>query len=416
MEIYLKLFEVLFPVFFIVGIGYYLGKKNPNFDNSFITSFASNVGTPAMVIYAITSTGISFDIYASYFIYYLIAIIGFTLTGIIILYLLKTKKTMKKNSQQIIDFAKNILSIEAEEIINAKENIDEKFVDLVKLIFSCKGRVILSGMGKSGHIARKIASTFSSTGTAAFFMHPGEASHGDLGMILKEDVVIFFSNSGKSDELLAIIPNIKRIGASIVAITSNEKSEIAKYADHHISSKVSAEACPLGLAPTASSALMLAIGDAIAVSLFQLKGFTAEDFLKSHPGGALGKNKFIKIKEVMRSINEVPVVNPGDSLKQTIKLITEKKVGYAVVADKLKYLGIFTDGDLRRSILKEASISDEISKWMSTNPFFINEHNLATSAAELMEKNKISSLVVVDNRDDLVGVINFQDLLINKVI
>ena len=323
---------------------------------------------------------------------------------------------MNDIKKTIIKSAKKVLDTEAIEIKNAKKFIDENFVEVIIKLSKCSGRIILSGMGKSGHIAGKIASTLSSTGSPAFFMHPGEASHGDLGMITKDDIVIFLSNSGESNEIYNLIPSIKRIGASIVAITSNEKSEIAKYADYHISSKVSTEACPLGLAPTASSALMLAIGDAIAISLYQLKGFTAEDFLKSHPGGALGKNKFIKIREVMRSINEVPVVNPSDTLKQTIKLITEKKVGYAVVADKLKYLGIFTDGDLRRSILKEASISDEISKWMSTNPFFINEHNLATSAAELMEKNKISSLVVVDNRDDLVGVINFQDLLINKVI
>jgi arabinose-5-phosphate isomerase len=323
---------------------------------------------------------------------------------------------MNDIKKTIIKSAKKVLDTEAIEIKNAKKFIDENFVEVIIKLSKCSGRIILSGMGKSGHIAGKIASTLSSTGSPAFFMHPGEASHGDLGMITKDDIVIFLSNSGESNEIYNLIPSIKRIGASIVAITSNEKSEIAKYADYHISSKVSTEACPLGLAPTASSALMLAIGDAIAISLYQLKGFTAEDFLKSHPGGALGKNKFIKIREVMRSINEVPVVNPSDTLKQTIKLITEKKVGYAVVADKLKYLGIFTDGDLRRSILKEASISDEISKWMSTNPFFINEHYLATSAAELMEKNKISSLVVVDNRDDLVGVINFQDLLINKVI
>ena len=316
----------------------------------------------------------------------------------------------------IADSAKKVLEIESIEIHKAQQFIDENFADIIIKLSKCAGRIILSGMGKSGHIAGKIASTLSSTGSPAFFMHPGEASHGDLGMITNEDIVIFLSNSGESIEIYNLIPSIKRIGASIVAITSNEKSEIAQYADHHISSKVSTEACPLGLAPTASSALMLAIGDAIAISLYQLKGFTAEDFLKSHPGGALGKNKFIKIKEVMRSINEVPLVKPKDSLKQTIRLITEKKAGYAIVAEELKYVGIFTDGDLRRSLLNEASILDEISKWMSTNPFFIHEDNLATSAAELMEKNKISSLVVVDYKDELVGVINFQDLLINKVI
>ena len=323
---------------------------------------------------------------------------------------------MNDIKKTIIGSAKKVLDVESIEIKNAKKFIDENFANIIIKLSECSGRIILSGMGKSGHIAGKIASTLSSTGSPAFFMHPGEASHGDLGMITNDDIVIFLSNSGASDEIFNLIPSIKRIGASIVVISSNEKSEIAKYADHYISSKVSTEACPLGLAPSASSALMLAIGDAIAISLFQLKGFTAEDFLKSHPGGALGKNKFIKINKVMRSLNEVPVVSPDDSLKQTIKLISEKKLGYAIIADKLKYLGIFTDGDLRRSILKEASTSDEIKKWMSTNPFFINEHSLATSAAELMEKNKISSLVVIDDKNNLVGVVNFQDLLINKVI
>ena len=323
---------------------------------------------------------------------------------------------MNDIKKTIIGSAKKVLDVESIEIKNAKKFIDENFANIIIKLSECSGRIILSGMGKSGHIAGKIASTLSSTGSPAFFMHPGEASHGDLGMITNDDIVIFLSNSGASDEIFNLIPSIKRIGASIVVISSNEKSEIAKYADHYISSKVSTEACPLGLAPSASSALMLAIGDAIAISLFQLKGFTAEDFLKSHPGGALGKNKFIKINKVMRSLNEVPVVSPGDSLKQTIKLISEKKLGYAIIADKLKYLGIFTDGDLRRSILKEASTSDEIKKWMSTNPFFINEHSLATSAAELMEKNKISSLVVIDDKNNLVGVVNFQDLLINKII
>ena len=323
---------------------------------------------------------------------------------------------MNDIKKTIIGSAKKVLDIESIEIKNAKKFIDENFAEAIIKLSKCSGRIILSGMGKSGHIAGKIASTLSSTGSPAFFMHPGEASHGDLGMITHDDIVIFLSNSGESDEIYNLIPSIKRIGVSIIAITSNEKSEIAKYADYHISSKVSTEACPLGLAPTASSALMLAIGDAIAISLFQLKGFTTEDFLKSHPGGALGKNKFIKINEVMRSINEVPLVSPGDSLEQAIKLITKKKLGYAIVAEKLKFLGIFTDGDLRRSILKDASISDEITKWMSTNPYFIHEHSLATSAAELMEKNKISSLIVIDDKKNLVGVVNFQDLLINKVI
>ncbi|MBL6686304.1 MAG: KpsF/GutQ family sugar-phosphate isomerase, partial [Methylophilaceae bacterium] len=256
---------------------------------------------------------------------------------------------MKKNSQQIIDFAKNILSIEAEEIINAKENIDEKFVDLVKLIFSCKGRVILSGMGKSGHIARKIASTFSSTGTAAFFMHPGEASHGDLGMILKEDVVIFFSNSGKSDELLAIIPNIKRIGAMIVSITNNDQSFLAEQSNIHINLNVQKEACPLGLAPTASSTVALAFGDALALSVLDLKEFTSDDFIRSHPGGSLGKNILSKVMDIMLTGQDVPSILSSDTIEKAIHEISDKLLGFtAVVNSENQVVGIFTDGDLRR--------------------------------------------------------------------
>ena len=324
---------------------------------------------------------------------------------------------MKKNSQQIIDFAKNILSIEAEEIINAKENIDEKFVDLVKLIFSCKGRVILSGMGKSGHIARKIASTFSSTGTAAFFMHPGEASHGDLGMILKEDVVIFFSNSGKSDELLAIIPNIKRIGAMIVSITNNDQSFLAEQSNIHINLNVQKEACPLGLAPTASSTVALAFGDALALSVLDLKEFTSEDFIRSHPGGSLGKNILSKVMDIMLTGPDVPSILSSDTIEKAIHEISDKLLGFtAVVNSENQVVGIFTDGDLRRALLKNHSLNDIIANVMTKNPVSLNENQLAIEAVNKMESMKINSFVVLNDAGVLVGALNLQNLLKAKVI
>ena len=324
---------------------------------------------------------------------------------------------MKKNSQQIIDFAKNILSIEAEEIINAKENIDEKFVDLVKLIFSCEGRLILSGMGKSGHIARKIASTFSSTGTAAFFMHPGEASHGDLGMILKEDVVIFFSNSGKSDELLAIIPNIKRIGAMIVSITNNDQSFLAEQSNIHINLNVQKEACPLGLAPTASSTVALAFGDALALSVLDLKEFTSDDFIRSHPGGSLGKNILSKVMDIMLTGPDVPSILSSDTIEKAIHEISDKLLGFtAVVNSENQVVGIFTDGDLRRALLKNHSLNDIIANVMTKNPVSLNENQLAIEAVNKMESMKINSFVVLNDAGVLVGALNLQNLLKAKVI
>lgn len=324
---------------------------------------------------------------------------------------------MKKNSQQIIDFAKNILSIEAEEIINAKENIDEKFVDLVKLIFSCKGRLILSGMGKSGHIARKIASTFSSTGTAAFFMHPGEASHGDLGMILKEDVVIFFSNSGKSDELLAIIPNIKRIGAMIVSITNNDQSFLAEQSNIHINLNVQKEACPLGLAPTASSTVALAFGDALALSVLDLKEFTSDDFIRSHPGGSLGKNILSKVMDIMLTGQDVPSILSSDTIEKAIHEISDKLLGFtAVVNSENQVVGVFTDGDLRRALLKNHSLNDIIANVMTKNPVSLNENQLAIEAVNKMESMKINSFVVLNDAGVLVGALNLQNLLKAKVI
>jgi len=324
---------------------------------------------------------------------------------------------MKKNSQQIIDFAQNILSIEAEEINNAKSTIDEKFVELAKLILSCRGRIVLSGMGKSGHIARKIASTFSSTGTAAFFMHPGEASHGDLGMIQREDIVIFFSNSGKSDELTAIIPNIKRIGAKIISITNNNASFLTSQSDIHINLNVKKEACPLGLAPTASSTVALAFGDALALSVLDLKEFTAEDFIRSHPGGNLGKNILLKVSDIMRKGKEIPTVLTSQSIGDAIREISNKLLGFTAVINKNNQpLGIFTDGDLRRALLKNYSLTDCVEDVMTQKPITLIDNQLAIDAINKMEDSKINSFLVLNIKGDLVGVINLQDLLKSKVI
>lgn len=324
---------------------------------------------------------------------------------------------MKKNSQDIITFAQNIFAIEANEINTAKATIDSKFVDLTKLIVSCKGRLILSGMGKSGHIARKVASTFASTGTAAFFMHPGEASHGDLGMILKEDIVIFFSNSGKSEELLSILPNIKRIGAKIISITNNKESFLANQSDIHINLNVKKEACPLGLAPTASSTVALTFGDALALSVLDQKEFTAEDFVRSHPGGNLGKNLLLKVSDIMRTGKNIPIVNSSQSIGDAIHEISKKLLGFtAVINDQNQAVGIFTDGDLRRALLNEGTLKDKIENVMTKNPVTLKENQLAIDAVNKMEKSKINSFLILNEEKKLVGVINLQDLLKSKVI
>ncbi|MEK9771479.1 MAG: KpsF/GutQ family sugar-phosphate isomerase [Nitrosomonadales bacterium] len=323
---------------------------------------------------------------------------------------------MNDNKKLIIESAKKVLSIESEEINKSIKRIDENFAKVAEVLFQCNGRLIFSGMGKSGHIARKIASTFSSTGTPSFFMHPGEASHGDLGMIVKDDVVIFLSNSGESDEIFTLIPNIKRIGAKIISITGNASSELAQHSDYHISSAVDEEACPLGLAPTASSTVMLSLGDALAISVFSLKGFTQEDFLHSHPGGNLGKKRFVKIKDVMRTSALIPSIEPNATIMDSLRKISDQNVGFVVVLEGKKPLGIFTDGDLRRVLINGTPLDSKIHNVMSQNPRRINSNALAIEAARMMEDFKISSLIVCDDNNDLEGVLNFQDLFRNKII
>ena len=324
---------------------------------------------------------------------------------------------MTINQNNIINNAKRVLKIEADEIYNTLNNIDNNFALAVKLIKQCKGRIVVSGMGKSGHIGRKISSTMSSTGTPAFFMHPGEASHGDLGMVMKEDVVIFFSNSGKSEELISIIPSIKRIGAKIISVTNDINSDLALQSDINISIVVKKEACPLGLAPTASSTVALALGDALAICVLEEKGFSMQDFKNSHPGGNLGKNNLVRIRDIMLKNVAVPKINYQSSLGDAIIEISDKKVGFtAIVDDKNTIVGIFTDGDLRRALLKQKDINSPISECMSKKPITLNENQLAIEAVNIMEKSKISGFIVRNDKNNPTGIVNLHVLLKQKII
>ncbi len=324
---------------------------------------------------------------------------------------------MNKNSDQIIKLAQKVLNIESEEILKAGKNISNSFIDAVNEILNCNGKIVLSGMGKSGHIARKIASTFASTGTPAFFMHPGEASHGDLGMITKDDIVIFFSNSGQSDELISIFPTIKRIGAKIIGISGNANSELANESDIHISAAVTKEACPLGLAPTASTSVSLALGDALAICVLDLREFTAEDFANSHPGGNLGKNTLTKIKDIMRIGQNIPSINIKASLKDAIEEMSNKKVGFtSILDDKNKLVGILTDGDLRRAVLNKKNINSSIKDCMTKNPITLNGSEMAIEAVNIMEKFKVNCFLITDKDEKVIGMLNLNDLFESKVI
>ena len=324
---------------------------------------------------------------------------------------------MNKNSAQIIKLAQEVLNIESEEILKVSKNISNNFSDAVNEILNCSGRIVVSGMGKSGHIARKIASTFASTGTPAFFMHPGEASHGDLGMITQEDIVIFFSNSGQSNELISIFPTIKRIGAKIIGISGNVNSELANQADIHISAAVTKEACPLGLAPTASSSVSLALGDALALCVLDLREFTAEDFAKSHPGGNLGKNILVKVKDIMRIGESIPSINIKSLLKDAIKEISKKKVGFTgIVNNENELMGILTDGDLRRALLSKKNIDSSIEECMTKEPITLNGSEMAVEAVNIMEKFKVSCFLITDNNKIVIGMLNINDLFESKVI
>ena len=315
--------------------------------------------------------------------------------------------------EHLLALARQVLDIEADALRALSTRLDLRFADAVHAILACTGRVVVSGMGKSGHVGCKIAATLASTGTPAFFMHPGEASHGDLGMIAHDDVVLALSNSGESNEIVSIIPLIKRRGAKLIAMTGNPDSTMAREADVHLNAAVDKEACPLNLAPTASTTAALALGDALAVALLDARGFSADDFARTHPGGSLGRRLLIHVHDVMHSGKALPQIGREASLKSALLEMTEKGLGMTAVVDNDgKVAGVFTDGDLRRALeyaldLQQARVID----LMTHNPKTIRADELAVAAVEKMDTLKINGLLVVDENNTLVGALNMHDLL-----
>ena len=325
---------------------------------------------------------------------------------------------MKAFDTSALELARKVLSIEADAVSALASRLGRSFVDAVGLILSCRGRVVVSGIGKSGHIARKIASTMASTGTPAFFVHAAEAGHGDLGMITRDDVVLALSNSGESDELLTMIPMVKRQGAKLVAITGNADSTLAREADVHLDARVEQEACPLNLAPTASTTAALALGDALAIALLDARGFAAEDFARSHPGGALGRKLLTHVSDVMRTGDAVPSVPDTALFTEALLEMSKKGMGMTAVLDRnRKVVGIFTDGDLRRTLERAPDIRTlKIEAVMTRDPHTMLPGKLAAEAVELMDRHKINQLLVVMETGELVGALNTHDLLRAKVI
>lgn len=321
-------------------------------------------------------------------------------------------------SPHALELAREVISIEAAAVQALAHRIGDDFLRALEIILSCDGRVIVSGMGKSGHIARKIAATMASTGTPAYFVHPAEASHGDLGMITADDVFIALSYSGESEELLTIVPVVKRHGAKLISLTGNPDSSLAREADVHLNGAVDKEACPLGLAPTASTAAALALGDALAMALLDAKGFGEDDFARSHPGGSLGRRLLTHVRDVMRSGDRIPAVPQNAMLSDAVLEISRKGLGMtAIVDDAQRVLGIYTDGDLRRSLEKRLDFaSTPVSAVMSRQPHSIGPDALAAEAVQLMERYNISQMLVVDGGNQLVGALNMHDLLHAKVI
>jgi arabinose-5-phosphate isomerase len=310
-----------------------------------------------------------------------------------------------------IEEAKRVLEVEAAAILSLVEHLDQSFVDAVELIDACKGRVITMGLGKSGIICKKIGATLASTGTPSFFLHPAEAIHGDLGMVVKGDVVLAVSNSGETEELVRLIPILKRMGASIVAITGNPQSTLARGADHHLSAAIPKEACPLGLAPTASTTATLALGDALAMALLLRRGFQEEDFAFLHPGGKLGK-RFLRVADLMHAGDNLPMVRIDASMRDAIYEMSKKRLGITAVVDDAGVLrGAISDGDLRRLLEKDDVIVRKTAgESMTPSPVTIRGTELAAAALAVMEERKITSVFVVDESERLEGIIHLHDL------
>ena len=315
--------------------------------------------------------------------------------------------------EQLLALAREVFRTEAEAVLSLSDRLGPPFIGAVRLILRCTGRVVVSGMGKSGHIGRKIAATLASTGTPSFFVHPAEASHGDLGMIAPDDIVIALSNSGESTELIAIVPLLKRHGTRLISITGAPASTLATRADIHLDAGVEREACPLGLAPTASTTAALALGDALAIALLKARGFSADDFARSHPGGSLGKRLLVRVSDVMHSGDALPIVNLAAPLADALLVMSAKGLGMtAVVNNAGRLRGIFTDGDLRRALNSGADLRNNacISTLMCAHPRTITPDQLAAEAVKQMDKDRINGLLVVDADEVLVGALNMHDL------
>lgn len=333
---------------------------------------------------------------------------------------LKTTENLAANSliADLIKHGKQVIDIEANAVANLKSKIDNNFAGACQLLLNTKGRIIVTGMGKSGHIGNKIAATLASTGSPAQFVHPAEACHGDLGMITNNDTIIAISNSGETQEILMILPVLKRIGAPIVSITGNPNSSLAKIAKFNLDINIKQEACTLNLAPTASTTATLAMGDAIAISLLNAKGFSSEDFAFAHPGGSLGRRLLLKIKDIMHKDSEVPIIQETVCVKACLIEMSRCRLGICAIVDpNQKITGVFTDGDLRRALDANIDInSTPIKNVMTIGGTLVNQNLLAAEALQIMESKKINALIVIDDNKNIIGALNMHDLLRAKVI
>ena len=324
---------------------------------------------------------------------------------------------LSKNLGQMIDHARQVLEIEAKSLMEISGNLDESFTKACEMLLACKGRIVVSGIGKSGHIGRKISSTLSSTGSPSFFVHPAEASHGDLGMVTNEDIVIAISYSGESSELGLITPVLKRESTKVIAITGNKNSTLADLADLTLECRVSHEACPLGLAPTSSTTATLALGDALAIALLRAKGFTETDFARSHPGGSLGRRLLTRVSDLMKIGDEFPKITPDANIQEAIVEITSKKLGMTAVIDNEKLVGIITDGDLRRVFQKTKTLENILARdVMSLQPRTIQHNALAAEALQVMENSSVNQLIVTNELGEPFGALGMHDLLKAKIL
>ena len=322
------------------------------------------------------------------------------------------------NNSDLINIGKRSVELEQSAVQEMLSRIDENFALACRILLACKGRIVVIGIGKSGHIARKIASTFASTGSPAFFVHSAEAGHGDMGMITEKDVAIMVSYSGKSEELVRLLPIVKRMGIKMIAMTGSATSPLAKAADIHISVKISKEACPLNLAPTSSTTATLVMGDAIAIAMLEARGFTADNFAFSHPSGALGRKLLLRVSDVMHSGKDIPMVNRTVNIVEALQEMTSKRLGMTTIVDEKKQLvGIFTDGDLRRCLDKRLDVHQKaVGEVMTTEFQTVRGSALAAEALKLMDSNKINALPVVDEDNKLIGAMNMHDLLKSGVL